>query len=614
MRVPGASFQGKRLIRSKERAKAGRSFSELRPRYASVFSDFCRGVSYALDPLDKSGFLSYSRTGDQSKLRPFRPDEFTDPDEARVSYLLSELIRKYPDFPGDKDERKRNALSSFRKAEEQCSRTNERLSNLLCTIVFDNVDAGTVIEHASAKISRLLGPFDVDEAARKFGFGPGASTRVPRRKSDAWYKFSGKPETTYNNIIFAEAILCYWDLWGNPIYGPMQAECPRTSFTVVDCNRVVTVPKNAKTERSIAIEPDLNLFVQKGIGAMIRKRLKRVSVDLDDQTLNQDLARVASLPGFDIATVDLSMASDTVSKRLVELLMPPDWLAAMDQCRSPSGVLEDGTKVLYRKYSSMGNGYTFELESLIFWALVSSVYSLRKVKGGVLSVYGDDLIVLSDQLPAILNTLDFCGFTINCEKSFASGPFRESCGKHFFSGQDISPFYVRNDVISVADVLLLANNIVRWSARGCYRDASLKPVYDELVRMLPSRFQKVSIPDGYGDGALIGDFDEISPRKCPKQLEGYLCQTYLPVREMRRGTGTPQLVKSLFGSKDPWGGKSYCFVRLDGSVIRASFDHPVLSLEKGWRRAVGTMIPHGPEAHKKGNILVRRFRYLGPWF
>lgn len=137
-------------------------------------------------------------------------------------------------------------------------------------------------------------------------------------------------------------------------------------------NKVTTVPKNSKTDRVIAIEPLMNMYVQKGIGGAIRHSLRSVGINLNDQTSNQRLAREGSLQGK-LATVDLSSASDSVSLLLVEELLPPDWVAAIKLCRSPCGVLPDGSVINYQKVSSMGNGFTFELESLIFWAACSSV-------------------------------------------------------------------------------------------------------------------------------------------------------------------------------------------------------------------------------------------------
>jgi hypothetical protein len=86
---------------------------------------------------------------------------------------------------------------------------------------------------------------------------------------------------------------------------------------MVSGNNVDWVPKNYKTDRTIAIEPDWNMFLQKGLGGLLRRRLRRVGQDLNDQSTNRFCAAVGSIDGS-LATLDMSMASDTVAYRLVE--------------------------------------------------------------------------------------------------------------------------------------------------------------------------------------------------------------------------------------------------------------------------------------------------------
>ena len=93
----------------------------------------------------------------------------------------------------------------------------------------------------------------------------------------------------------------------------------------------------------------------------------------------------------------------------------------------------------------MGNGFTFPLETLIFWALTASA-----CEGDVdsVSVYGDDIICPRERADDVIDTLTMCGFKINLEKSFVEGPFRESCGCDYYKGIDIRPFYKKEPVVS----------------------------------------------------------------------------------------------------------------------------------------------------------------------
>jgi hypothetical protein len=313
---------------------------------------------------------------------------------------------------------------------------------------------------------------------------------------------------------------------------------------IVPGNRVTTVPKNAKTDRTIAIEPDMNMYIQKGIGSLIRDRLVRVGIDLNDQSRNQSLAKEGSLTGT-LATIDLSSASDTVSMRLVEELLPEDWVSAIKLCRSPRGILPDGSLISYQKVSSMGNGFTFELESLIFWALCSTVLSWFKPRESRLAVYGDDIIISSEVYGTVVWLLNYCGFTVNVKKSFSAGPFRESCGKHFFKGVDVTPFYIRDDVKSPDRLIWLANSIRRWARHPVWGlDGRLHNAYSSVVSKLPVSLQRPSIPDGLGDIALMGDFDEARPPRS-KHLFSWVAIGVGDIRPTFVPGEVPYLLRSL---------------------------------------------------------------------
>jgi hypothetical protein len=287
---------------------------------------------------------------------------------------------------------------------------------------------------------------------------------------------------------------------------------PDDLVDVVPGNTVITVPKNYKTDRTIAKEPCMNIYIQKGIGGVIRRRLKSVGIDLDDQGPNQRAALKGSLDGS-LATVDLSMASDTVALELIRFLLPNDWLSALEQCRSPVGVLPSGEILTYQKFSSMGNGYTFELETLVFWAIAQQVccWWLDERDPSVL-VYGDDIVIRSDKCPELLRRVWQAGFIPNADKTFYEGPYRESCGKHYFLGADITPFYVRKPVQHLDRLFLVHNNVYRWGERT---GLDVSSALTKLKGLAPAKWREPRLPDGFGDGAFIGNVDELqlSPHK-----------------------------------------------------------------------------------------------------
>lgn len=121
----------------------------------------------------------------------------------------------------------------------------------------------------------------------------------------------------------------------------------------------------------------------------------------------------------------------------------------------------------------MGNAFTFELESLIFWALTLSTMECAGIHGE-LAVYGDDIIVPSEIAPLVIDTLEGCGFEINRKKSFISGRFFESCGAHYFDDHLVTPAYMRRSTDprekdrkydARAELLRFHNRLRRWELR-----------------------------------------------------------------------------------------------------------------------------------------------------
>jgi hypothetical protein len=293
-------------------------------------------------------------------------------------------------------------------------------------------------------------------------------------------------------------------------------------------NKLTTVPKNAKTDRVIAIEPGFNLWFQKAVGTMIRRRLLRNGIDLNSQAVNQSLAQWASKTNL-LATVDFSSASDSISRELVREILPPRWFSILDACRSHYGI-RDGNPVHWEKFSSMGNGFTFELESLIFYAAACAVRdyeNLRFQLNGAfkISVYGDDVILPSSCLALFSSFCDFLGFEVNGKKSHSGSPFRESCGSHFWEGVDVKPLYLKEVLQSIPSVYRLANAVRSFSHRRyttytCFCDASFKRTWVTLFRLVPKSL-RFRIPFGLGDGGFISNFDESTPVHARHSIEGY---------------------------------------------------------------------------------------------
>lgn len=465
----------------------------------------------------------------------------------REDWLADNLLRKYPELDVSVD-REQAALDKFWEAEEMCGETNLRLLGYS-----SDPDVEAVLHIAERKIESLLGAFDWDAAAELFGFSSGASTRLKRRDALSPLKFSSKGEAihvTRSALPLAVAAVRSSPFW-TEVCTKHRGDNPLNWFKVVPGNVLLTVPKNAKTNRTIAKEPCMNMYLQRGIGGLIRKRLKRVGIDLDSQIKNQELCRLGSLYD-DLATVDLSAASDSVSVGIVQRLLPKDWFDAIMRTRSAWGTLPNGSLYCYRKVSSMGNGFTFELESLIFWALCSGVLSVSRCLDRRLAIYGDDIVIHRQAVPLLARVFSYCGFLFNEAKSFVSGPFRESCGKHYFLGVDVTPFYVRLPVNSVQRMFWLVNSYRRWASRAHgFAPGYYFKTWKKLVSLIPKRYRRLSVPEGFGDGGVMRDladakpkraktgfyiFPYLKPKGCVRLIPGYL--GYLDTIQ-RRSAGEP---------------------------------------------------------------------------
>lgn len=441
----------------------------------------------------------------------------------KVDYLASELFSKYDDGKPSKEKRQK-AVERFLQAEFQCALVNQKLEpsaigqepwwmDERSDASDDLVIVGLVLKRARSLISRVLGAFPGwDKIYESANFGPGASTRVSRAKGHHAYKWSSKGHVTH-----AASTLLRDFQASLPGFASVLLE-ERSTHQMVSGNKVDWVAKNYKTDRTIAIEPDWNMFLQKGVGRLIRRRLKRVGIDLDDQTTNQLLACIGSITG-ELATIDLSMASDCVAYRFAEFCIRPDWFEALATLRSPVGFYSlDGADqaVIYEKLSSMGNGFTFEVETLLFWGIARAVSELTGNADHRISVYGDDIVVPVGIADEVCNILGHVGFVTNCDKTFSTGPFRESCGAHWFQGFDVKPFYVREPVDSLDRLFLLHNNVARWfqASPGIAESSKVRELLDWIRSHAPKEWRKPRLLSlDHGDGGFYGSFTSVRPRK-----------------------------------------------------------------------------------------------------
>lgn len=385
--------------------------------------------------------------------------EYCDAYSFAGDYAVVSFLKKNADIPLKVD-RRGAAITAFKSSEERCKATNARVEAYLGGELIIPSHVNQVIHLAVRKISKLLQEQPcLDDGP--YSWGPGATLDLKKREAYPDTKLTTLPFTVTGSAWKHAARVIKSDLHWKEAIITANSTYSGPVFRLVPGGRYDTVPKTVLTDRSILVEPRLNTLLQKRIGEQLRGLLKRVGVDLDDQSRNQSLASFAKR--LQLATLDLEAASDSVSRKVVELLLPPVWLDMLDDLRSKWYQDVDGSCKRLEKFSSMGNGFTFELESLIFWALAeaASDMSYRYIVG----VYGDDIIVHADVAPLLTETFTFLGFTVNTEKSFVSGEFFESCGKHYFGDFDVTPAFQKCTPTTGDEAAKMGNRLLRLSCR-----------------------------------------------------------------------------------------------------------------------------------------------------
>lgn len=526
----------------------------------------------------------------------FNPLDYLTVTEVRGAYAATKFLSKYKDFSLPYD-LKQVAVKKFEEFELLCRQTNSRFRRPQSDPLYR--DQIVWLHHAiRRKICDVLGEISFDEFFSRADWGPGATTLMKRRQASSSNKFQREVGITrdLHALIPIDVLKGQYPLWASHL-----SDIGFPNFQVG--NKVVTVPKDATTDRVIAIEPGINLWFQLSIGRQIGDRLRRVGIDLRDQSHNQRLARLGSIDSS-LTTVDLSSASDSISVEVVRELLPADWFHLLDRCRSHYGTLE-GKLVKWEKFSSMGNGFTFPLESLIFWAVARCTADFICGKRSTVSVYGDDVILPTSSFKLFSELMLFYGFRINLRKSHSVSLFRESCGSHYFSGVDIKPFYLKDRISSLPAVFRAANGTRRISFRFASQLAccsSFRAPFDYLVRKVPWAL-RLRIPDSLGDGGFISNFDEASPSRARHGIEGYHVLNLVAVSKTYVDDGIGVLLSRLWSmSPQP--------ERAEG--------HPRLNSLSDFNflksRSLGNLVPlSGVQRIRLAKSLVSQWCDLGPW-
>lgn len=365
----------------------------------------------------------------------------------------------------------------------------------------------------------IVGPApDLRRVYRNSVFTGGASTSRKRRMAHPALKWWARPslEVTplaYRHLVAlsktSEVIETAWAMPGVfSVEGAYDIEA--CAFKIVPGSRFDTVDKSWDIRRTILIEPDGNMLLQRGVGITIRDCLRAVGIDLRKQDNNQHFARLGSLNDT-WSTLDVRDASNSLYRMLFCMVFPEKWYELLLELRSHICKMPDGTWHPLQMLSSMGNGYTFEIETLLFYCLSKAAAELCGCSERVV-VYGDDIIVSKRATVPVVDLFNAIGIDINKEKSFVGGPFRESCGAHFHDGNVVTPLYIRSALETDEAKFLFINQFHYWST-GDYNILPEEKHMDVIRMVLNTLPKRNQIPLEYPDNSgLYSPLYSVVPR------------------------------------------------------------------------------------------------------
>lgn len=241
----------------------------------------------------------------------------------------------------------------------------------------------------------------------------------------------------------------------------------RRCVTFNRTSRITTVPKDNNRDRVITCESLWTMICQLSYASSLKSHmLKRLGIDLDSrQGVHRALVRVAEK-----ATIDLKTASDLNLMCVLRDLWPKSQVKWLERMRTGIFELPDGTFHPLSMFAPMGCGCTFEIMTLTLLA------HTRVLDRGS-SVFGDDIIIEGSVAARLCDNLEAMGWRVNTDKSFITGPFRESCGAFAdVRTQELLLSYDFERPATMSDAYILAHKIARLG-QALYRSSPVRKIF-----------------------------------------------------------------------------------------------------------------------------------------
>jgi len=316
--------------------------------------------------------------------------------------------------------------------------------NRIATLVIPDDDhfLNDVIGYARGWIDNVLKDFDTLEHLEECYWAKKASVGIPSAKASIGERMTVPLSGSRDHIEWFRHIYLRWHhtmdshIRGQADDHSLYVECDSLNASLVD--------KTFKSLRMIVPNTTIGGLYSNGLGKVIENRLARAGYDIKNlQQVHGILAREGSVTNK-LVTADQSLASDNITVELVNLLLPFRWARALSKGRISKIVLPDMTTVDSKTFSTMGIGFTFPLQTLLFLGVLHGIRLSANIRGKcTISAYGDDLIYDHRLHRHVVRVFPMLGLVLNEDKTFACGPFRESCGQDFVRGFDVRPFQLK---------------------------------------------------------------------------------------------------------------------------------------------------------------------------
>lgn len=377
------------------------------------------------------------------------------------------IYYKY-ELPYSSDQ-EQEVLDQFEETDQSLERLNHACNNtVICDPPFTSCERCShplglglspqmkqTVQRAQQLLSMLFRTFDERDIYPRHGPGS-VSTKERLQEKYQWTKVSPRILASYplDEYFFASL--------GHVCDRLQELQALQLSESSA---KVCLVPKDSRGPRLISEEPLDFQWIQQGLMRAIvahieHDSLTRDNVHFTDQRSNQ-LGALLGSQDFDLyqssktglytrykltngkyATLDLKEASDRVSIGLVRLLFPEPIKTVLLNCRTLTTRLPDSRELVLNKFAPMGSALCFPTMALTIWALLTAAASDADARKSIL-VYGDDVIVRTDQTAHAIEVLESFGLKVNRDKSYYQGFFRESCGVDAFRGSNVTPVRIR---------------------------------------------------------------------------------------------------------------------------------------------------------------------------